>query len=142
MAYNKSRAEQEWVAWKQQEEEILRELGFCEDAIQQLHADDWERFKSDRRFYERREYSVTEYDPVLAQMSDVEPTTIEQLLDNIEDERIFKIMMNTDVQTLLIVLCRINGYRMRDISHMMQLSGNAVSMRIWRLRGRLKRILG
>ena len=52
MAYNKARAEKEWLKWKNEEESKLRELGVDEDTIQRLHAYDWSVFKSDRRFYE------------------------------------------------------------------------------------------
>ena len=52
MAYNKARAEKEWLKWKNEEEAKLRELGVDEDTIQRLHAYDWSVFKSDRRFYE------------------------------------------------------------------------------------------
>lgn len=54
MAYNKARAEKEWLKWKNEEEAKLRELGVDEDTIQRLHAYDWSVFKSDRRFYEPR----------------------------------------------------------------------------------------
>ena len=37
MAYNKARAEQEWLEWKESEEKKLRELGVDENTIQRLH---------------------------------------------------------------------------------------------------------
>ena len=37
MAYNKARAEKEWLKWKTAEEKKLRELGVDEDTIQRLH---------------------------------------------------------------------------------------------------------
>ena len=43
MAYNKARAEKEWLEWKNKEETQLRELGVDEDTIQFLHTYDWER---------------------------------------------------------------------------------------------------
>ena len=46
MAYNKARAEKEWLKWKNEEESKLRELGVDEDTIQRLHAYDWSVFKS------------------------------------------------------------------------------------------------
>ena len=53
MAYNKAKAEQEWLRWKEAEEKKLRELGVAEDTIQRLHTYDWAQFKSERRFLER-----------------------------------------------------------------------------------------
>lgn len=51
MAYNKARAEKEWLKWKEAEEKKLRELGVDEDTIQRLHTYDWTQFKSERRFF-------------------------------------------------------------------------------------------
>ena len=47
MAYNKARAEKEWLEWKNKEETQLRELGVDEDTIQFLHTYDWEMFKAE-----------------------------------------------------------------------------------------------
>lgn len=37
MAYNKAKAEREWLRWKEAEEKKLRELGVDEETIQRLH---------------------------------------------------------------------------------------------------------
>ena len=37
MAYNKAKAEKEWLRWKEVEEKKLRELGVDEETIQRLH---------------------------------------------------------------------------------------------------------
>ena len=50
MAYNKARAEKEWLKWKAAEEANLRELGVDEDTIQRLHYYDWESFKAERNY--------------------------------------------------------------------------------------------
>lgn len=54
MAYNKASAENEWHKIKEKEEADLRRLGFSEKSIAELRTDDWEIFKSDRRYYERK----------------------------------------------------------------------------------------
>ena len=36
MAYNKAKAEKEWLRWKEVEEKKLRELGVDEETIQRL----------------------------------------------------------------------------------------------------------
>ena len=38
MAYNKAKAEREWLRWKEAEEKKLRELGVDEETIQRLIA--------------------------------------------------------------------------------------------------------
>lgn len=37
MAYNKARAEKQWLKWKEAEEKKLRELGVDKETIQRLH---------------------------------------------------------------------------------------------------------
>ena len=37
MAYNKAKAEREWLRWKESEELQLRQLGVDEDTMQRLH---------------------------------------------------------------------------------------------------------
>lgn len=44
MAYNKAKAEKEWLRWKEVEEKKLRELGVDEETIQRLHTYDWAQF--------------------------------------------------------------------------------------------------
>ena len=46
MAYNKARAEKQWLKWKEAEERKLRELGVDEDTIQRLHTYDWAQFNT------------------------------------------------------------------------------------------------
>lgn len=53
MAYNKARAEKEWLKWKTAEEKKLRELGVDEDTIQRLHIYDWTQFNRERRYFQR-----------------------------------------------------------------------------------------
>ena len=101
MSYNKARAEKEWLRWKNAEEQQLRELGVDEEIIQRLHTYDWEVFKSDRRYYEKLSdtslYSVTE-----------EKTrslhTVQELLNEIENEHLYTALQAQDEMTLEIVL--------------------------------------
>lgn len=41
MAYNKVKAEREWLHWKESEEKKLRKLGVDEETIQHLYTYDW-----------------------------------------------------------------------------------------------------
>lgn len=65
MAYNKARAEMEWLKWKNKEENQLRELGVDEDTIQRLHTYDWDAFKSERNYQRLNAGS----EPLLAYLS-------------------------------------------------------------------------
>ena len=138
MSYNKARAEKEWLRGKNAEEQQLRELGVDEEIIQQLHTYDWEVFKSDRRYYEKLSdtslYSVTE-----------EKTrslhTVQELLDEIENEHLFTALQAQDEMTLEIVLYKLDGYTNDDISKKCGISANAVKLRMWKFKKKLKKFL-
>ena len=138
MSYNKARAEKEWLRWKNAEEQQLRELGVDEEIIQRLHTYDWEVFKSDRRYYEKLSdtslYSVTE-----------EKTrslhTVQELLDEIENEHLFTVLQAQDEMTLEIVLYKLDGYTNDDISKKCGISANAVKLRMWKFKKKLKKFL-
>lgn len=54
MAYNKAKAEREWLKWKEAEEKKLRELGVDEETIQRLHTYDWAQFNKERQYLQRQ----------------------------------------------------------------------------------------
>ena len=138
MSYNKARAEKEWLRWKNAEEQQLRELGVDEEIIQRLHTYDWEVFKSDRRYYEKLSdtslYSVTEEKPRSLH-------TVQELLDEIENERLFTVLQAQDEMTLEIVLYKLDGYTYDDISKKCGISANAVKLRMWKFKKKLNKFL-
>ena len=138
MSYNKARAEKEWLRWKNAEEQQLRELGVDEEIIQQLHTYDWEVFKSDRRYYEKLSdtnlYSVTEEKPRSLH-------TVQELLDEIENQRLFTVLQAQDEMTLEIVLYKLDGFTNDDISKKCGISANAVKLRMWKFKKKLKKFL-
>ena len=138
MSYNKARAEKEWLRWKNAEEQQLRELGVDEEIIQRLYTYDWEVFKSDRRYYEKLSdtslYSVTE-----------EKTrslhTVQELLNEIENQHLYTALQAQDEMTLEIVLYKLDGYTYDDISKKCGISANAVKLRMWKFKKKLKKFL-
>ena len=138
MSYNKARAEKEWLRWKNAEEQQLRELGVDAEIIQRLHTYDWEVFKSDRRYYEKLSdtslHSVTEERPRSLY-------TVQELLDEIENEHLFTALQAQDEMTLEIVLYKLDGYTNDDISKKCGISANAVKLRMWKFKKKLKKFL-
>ena len=138
MSYNKARTEKKWLRWKNAEEQQLRELGVDEEIIQRLHTYDWEVFKSDRRYYEKLSdtslYSVTEEKPRSLH-------TVQELLDEIENQRLFTVLQAQDEMTLEIVLYKLDGYTNDDISKKCGISANAVKLRMWKFKKKLKKFL-
>lgn len=90
MAYNKSKAEKEWLRWKEAEEKKLRELGVDEETIQRLHTYDWAQFNKERQYLQRQ------VDWVSAQGLELPVEDIESLLDSIEDMELFSLLHTVD----------------------------------------------
>ncbi len=139
MAYNKAKAEAEWLRWKNAEEKQLRNQGVDEDTIQRLHLYDWAQFNKERQ-YRQRQVDDSEYITHLAdQLSEPPIINVQQLLDNIEDERLLCVLKEVDELTLKIVLLKMSGYSGPEISEFTGLKQMAINKRISRLRQKLKK---
>ena len=137
MIFNNGQAKCEWLCKKQEEEMILREYGMSEVLIEELRRSDWEDFKAERRFYEHNVLSIDDVnganDDVRFSTEDVdgvEVFTVEAMLDEIEDARLFRILSHTEEKTLKILLLRLNGYSLREIAQVLRMNEKAVSATI------------
>ena len=141
MAYNHGREERKWRIWKENEERILRECGVDESTIEEIRTYDRAEFNSNRRFY-RWTNNVAEY---LEEMADTEPQaevkTVSDLLDEIENETLYQILITVDRRTLRILLLKVQGYSTREIAEMTELTEKAVYKRLERLRKKLEPIV-
>ena len=90
MAYNNGREDRKWRIWKEAEEKMLREHGVDEATIEQIRIDDRADFNSNRRFY----HWTSDFGEYLEGMADREQSaevkTVEDLLDEIEDENLYQ----------------------------------------------------
>ncbi|MCO7137733.1 sigma-70 family RNA polymerase sigma factor [[Clostridium] leptum] len=139
MAYNKAKAEREWLRWKEAEEKKLRALGVDEDTIQRLHTYDWAEFNRERRYLQRQVEWSTYIDLISAQDLELPVEDTEALLDSIEDMKLFSLLHNVDKLTLEIILMKIDGYSSKEIAFFLGIDEYAVNMRIYRLRKKLKK---
>ena len=144
MIYNNGLAKCEWLRKKQEEEKILREYGMSEVLIEELRKSDLEDFNAERRFYEHNVQSIDDVkgtdDDVRFSAEDVdgmEVFTVEAMLDEIEDARLFQILSEAEENTLLILLLSINGYSLREISYRLGVNENTVSTKMKRLRNKI-----
>ncbi|WP_195543641.1 sigma factor-like helix-turn-helix DNA-binding protein [Massiliimalia timonensis] len=133
MSYNKASAEKEWLKWKTAEEKKLRELGVDEDTIQCLHIYDWEAFKRERN-YQRWNIQSEEYINQQTIEKFPEIKNIEQLLDDIENPHLYKVLSSTDKLTLQIILYKIQGFNSLEIAKMTGLTETNVRQRLSRLK--------
>lgn len=140
MAYNKAREEKEWKRWKEQEEKNLRKYGADESMIQELRRMDWEDFNAERR-YREHQAPFPEYENFqVTEIGEPEIDGIQPLLENIEDERLLHILLESDRKTLQILLLKIMGFSIREIAEKMEMPENTVYTRMKRLRKKIKNI--
>ena len=139
MAYNKAREEKKWRLWKEAEEKQLRSLGVSEDTIEQLRVHDWAIFNSDRRYYQRMQEAGTYLEEVAEDTTLPEIRTVDDFLDNIENQQLYQVLIMVDRLTLRIALMKIQGYSTREIAAYLGITEKAVYRRMDRLKEKLKK---
>lgn len=139
MAYNKASAENEWHKSKEKEEAALRRLGFSEELVEELRTDDWEIFKSDRRYYEKLIDTDT-YENQPADETPPEIRSVQDLLDNIDDRGLYQALLTVDNITLQIAVYKMNGYSPHEIACILKLTNKAVYRRLDRLKEKMKKL--
>lgn len=138
MAYNHGREERKWRIWKEAEETVLRKYGVDESTIEEIRTYDRAEFNSNRRFYRW----TSDFGEYLEGMAEVEPLvnvkTVTDLLNEIENENLYRALLTVDKRTLQIVLLKMQGYSTKEISSIVNLSIKSIYKRIERLRNKLK----
>lgn len=131
MAYNKAR-----------EEKQLRSLGVSENDIEKLRVHDWAIFNSDRRYYQRMQETGTYLEDVAADMTQPEIKTVEDFLDNIENQQLYQVLIKVDRLTLQAILLQIQGYSIAEIAAILGMKEDTVYKRLGRLKQKIKKLLG
>ena len=142
MAYNKAREEKKWQLWKEAEEKQLRSLGVSENDIEKLRVHDWAIFNSDRRYYQRMQETGTYLEDVAADMTQPEIKTVEDFLDNIENQQLYQVLIKVDRLTLQAILLQIQGYSITEIAAILGMKEDTVYKRLGRLKQKIKKLLG
>ena len=142
MAYNKAREEKKWRLWKEAEEKQLRSLGVSENDIEKLRIHDWAIFNSDRRFYQRMQETGTYLEEVATDMIQPEIKTVEDFLDNIENQQLYQVLIKVDRLTLQAILLQIQGYSIAEIAAILGMKEDTVYKRLGRLKQKIKKLLG
>ena len=141
VTFHKAKEEYKWKQWKEQEERILREFGVSEEVIQRIRKLDWQDFNAERRFWE---HFSSNQEELYMQKTEEEPSValnIQQLFDSIENEQLLQILMDTDKKTLQILLLKMWGFSVREISDQMGLPEKTIYTRMERLKKKIKKIL-
>ena len=142
MAYNKAREEKKWRLWKEAEEKQLRSLGVSENDIEKLRVHDWAIFNSDRRYYQRMQETGTYLEEVATDMTQPEIKTVEDFLNNIENQQLYQVLIKADRLTLQAILLQIQGYSIAEIAAILGMKEDTVYKRLGRLKQKIKKLLG
>ena len=103
MAYNHGREDRKWRIWKEAEEKLLRECGVDEATIEQIRMADRADFNSNRRFY-RWTNDVAEYlEDMAGRERQAEVGTVAELLEEIESENLYQVLVTVDGRTLKLI---------------------------------------
>lgn len=134
MSYNYIKEFLKWKNWKEQEEQILRQEKVSEAIIKDLRDFDWQQFNSERRF--KRNHNVTNdvFFLVYPVYDKKEIKHVEDILDNIENEALYEYLSETDSILLEIILLKIEGYSIKEISKILQLSTGYIYKKIRKLK--------
>ena len=119
----------------------MREHGVDENIIEQIRTDDRADFNSNRRFY----HWTSDFGEYLEGMADkerhTEVKTVADLLDEIEDETLYRALLTVDRRTLQIILLKMQGYSTKEIAPLVGLTTGAIYARLDHLRKKLRKIL-
>ncbi len=140
MVYNSLKSYWIWRRKKEAEEKEWRALGVDENIVEELHDFDRIAYNSDDRFYKRL-YDVGDfYEEIIEDKSQREVMTVDQLLDEVENPKMYKILKKASEKTLQIILMRVRGYSVKDISEILHISKTSIYDRIKVVRKKLKNI--
>ena len=142
MSFNYGKEEKKWRLWKEAEEKQMRSLGVSEDTIEQLHTHDWAVFNSDRRYYRRLKDAGTYLEEFAEDMAQPEVKTVEDLLDSIENQYLYQVLIKVDKLTLQIVVMKIQGYSTHEIAPQLNITEKAIYRRMDRLKEKIKKLFG
>lgn len=138
MAYNNGREDRKWKLWKEAEEKILRKYGVEESTIEEIRILDRADFNSNRRFYTHSQETGTYLDEVAESEERTEINTVTDLLNDIENENLYRVLLTVDKRTLQILLLKIQGYSTKEIAPFVGLTTGAIYARLDHLRKKLK----
>lgn len=140
MVYNSLKSYWIWRRKKEAEEKAWHELGVDENIIAELRDFDRIAYNSDDRFYKRL-YDVGDfYEEIIADETLREVTSVEQLLDEVENPAMYKILKKASERTLQIFLMRVRWYSVKDISEILHISKTSVYERIKNVREKLNKV--
>lgn len=109
-----------------------------EDKIAYLRKLDWQDFNAERRFWDH--YS-SDQEKLYTQRKEETMNLLnsEQLLDHIANKQLWEILRNTDPKTMEIILMKIWGFTVKEISEYLHLPEKTIYTRMSRLKSKIQK---
>lgn len=82
----------------------------------------------------------TYLEEVAADMTQPEIKTVEDFLDNIENQQLYQVLIEVDRLTLRIAFMKVQGYSTREIASYLRITEKAVYRRLDRLKEKIQKI--
>ena len=73
-------------------------------------------------------------------MTQLEIKTVEDFLDNIENQQLYQVLIKVDRLTLRIAFMKVQGYSTREIASYLRITEKAVYRRLDRLKEKIQKI--
>ena len=84
----------------------------------------------------------TYLDEVATDTTPPEIKTVDDFLDNIENQQLYQVLIKVDRLTLQAVLLQLQGYSVAEIASMLGMKEYTVYKRLGRLKEKIKKLLG
>ena len=140
MGFNYAEEYKKWLEWKEEEEELLRTLKVPENTIKELRTYDWNEFKRERSIISRQIPTKEIFFVVRPTFDKKDIIDVEDFLNEINDEDLYMILSNTDRTTLNILLLRILGNTIDEVSKITGIPRSSIYYRIHLLKEKIKKI--
>lgn len=107
--------------------------------IKQLREYDYQMFLSERRVRTRQTATLDSFFLNMPYDYKKEIQSIDDLLDTIENESLLILLSGTDNKTLMILLLKMLGYSVKEISKILGMNEAMIYNRIHRLKKKIKK---
>ena len=128
------------AAMERSRRKTVAEFGCQRERHRKAPCHDWAIFNSDRRYYQRMQETGTYLEEVAADMTQPEINTVEDFLDNIENQQLYQVLIKVDRLTLHIAFMKVQGYSTREIASYLRITEKAVYRRLDRLKEKIQKI--
>ena len=138
MKYNYEKEKLRWEKDKLLEEKLLKKNNVNHSIINMLRNYDWNDFKRERSFKTHQNVTKDVFFDLKATYDEKEINSINDLMDEIENENLYKILSKEDNITLKILVYKIQGYSTKEIANILGITIDNIYYRIKKLRKNIK----